>query len=119
MANNRIYLVHKPSGVGVYIGKHMGWEWYNGMDPTVLGTHINTFLAAITDHCIGAREHESVMVVMESSTDPSVETTWTECKNTADGLVHFTAPWSRPSDDVDSAKTTRSTTGMTQPAESE
>jgi hypothetical protein len=29
MANDRMYLVNKKSGVGVALGKHMGLEWYS------------------------------------------------------------------------------------------
>lgn len=29
MANNRMYLVHKPSGYHVYLGKRMGEGWYD------------------------------------------------------------------------------------------
>ena len=29
MANNRMYLVHKPSGYYVYLGKRMGEGWYD------------------------------------------------------------------------------------------
>lgn len=32
MANNRMYLTHRPSGLSVYLGKRMGWEWYNAPD---------------------------------------------------------------------------------------
>lgn len=28
MANNRMYLVHKPSGLNVCLGKRQGWGWY-------------------------------------------------------------------------------------------
>ena len=27
MANNRMFLVHRPSGIGVMIGKNFGREW--------------------------------------------------------------------------------------------
>jgi len=28
MANNRMYLIHKPTGTAVMLGKRMGWGWY-------------------------------------------------------------------------------------------
>lgn len=28
MANNRMYLIHRPSGLGVMLGKRMAWGWY-------------------------------------------------------------------------------------------
>lgn len=27
MANNRLFLVHGPSGLGVMLGKRLGWGW--------------------------------------------------------------------------------------------
>jgi len=40
MANNRIFLVHKPSGKRVTLGKRMGAGWYNSND---LKSQINDF----------------------------------------------------------------------------
>ena len=28
MANNRMFLVHRPSGLAVFLGKRMGHKWY-------------------------------------------------------------------------------------------
>lgn len=28
MANNRMFLVHEPSGIGLMLGKVLGQEWY-------------------------------------------------------------------------------------------
>ncbi len=28
MANNRVFLIHKPSKLGIMLGKRMGWGWY-------------------------------------------------------------------------------------------
>lgn len=30
MANNRMYIVHIPTGYAVCFGKRMGWGWYLG-----------------------------------------------------------------------------------------
>lgn len=29
MANNRMFLVHRPTGIGIMLGKHMGRGWYS------------------------------------------------------------------------------------------
>ena len=29
MANNRMYLIHSPTGQGVFVGKRMGHGWYD------------------------------------------------------------------------------------------
>ena len=28
MANNRMYLIHRPTGTAIMLGKRMGWGWY-------------------------------------------------------------------------------------------
>lgn len=30
MANNRMYLVHRPTGLAVFLGKRMEYGWYDG-----------------------------------------------------------------------------------------
>lgn len=32
MANNRLFLMHKPTGLALYLGKRMGHEWYSNHD---------------------------------------------------------------------------------------
>lgn len=32
MADERMYLLHEPSGFNVYLGKRMGWGWYGVPD---------------------------------------------------------------------------------------
>jgi len=36
MANNRMFLIHKPSKLGVGLGKRMGWGWYNAPEKAEL-----------------------------------------------------------------------------------
>jgi hypothetical protein len=74
MANNRMLLIHRPTGLAVVIGKHMGWRWY---DPpsrdtlTLLYDEVEKrtkTLADMEDFCIG----------MEScnANTPFVRTDW-------------------------------------------
>jgi len=34
MANERMFLLHVPSGYSVYLGKRMGWGWYDADEST-------------------------------------------------------------------------------------
>ena len=47
MANNRMYLVHKPSGLKFYLGKRMGWGWYCKPEEDLTGK-----LQKFFDECI-------------------------------------------------------------------
>jgi hypothetical protein len=51
MANNRMFLVHVPSGLGVNLGKRMAYGWYvrdeNGLG---LGSRLSAFYAMIEAH---------------------------------------------------------------------
>ena len=44
MANNRMWLVHKPSGERVLIGKRMAIGWYHTASNEKLGAMIKVFL---------------------------------------------------------------------------
>jgi hypothetical protein len=34
MANERMYILHRPSGYGAFLAKRMGWGWYNYTENT-------------------------------------------------------------------------------------
>lgn len=36
MANNRMWLIHRPSKLGVMLGKCMAWGWYEPPEATML-----------------------------------------------------------------------------------
>ena len=40
MANNRMFLLHNPSGLCVYLGKRLAWGWYSV--PKDLGKQLQT-----------------------------------------------------------------------------
>ena len=61
MANNRMYLVHKPSGLGVYLGKRMGYGWYDA--PEDLGVKMNDLF----EECIGEGNQDDFAIVMENA----------------------------------------------------
>ena len=45
MANNRLWLVHRPSGRRVFLGKRMAWGWYGAPEDT--GARLNAMFEAI------------------------------------------------------------------------
>ncbi len=59
MANNRMLLIHRPTGLAVIIAKHMGWEWSGTPDPERLELLFKTVAertprqADIEDFCLG------------------------------------------------------------------
>ncbi len=61
MANNRIYLVHKPTLAGVFIGKRMGWGWYS--QPK--GDSMEVFYDYVAENSKTAKEQDDFIIVME------------------------------------------------------
>lgn len=91
MANNRMYLVHRPSGIGVCICKRMAWYWYSPVNERSM----EEFFAAIADVSRSDAEQDDVMVVMEDCSAKSrfVETEWGKMTRYGVNLVRFSAPW--------------------------
>jgi hypothetical protein len=62
MANNRMYLVFKPTGDKVYLGKRMGYGWYNVPDDiqqqltNLFEVAENSYSGSQDDFCIGMEE---------------------------------------------------------------
>lgn len=65
MANNRMYLVHKPSKTGVYIGKRMGHGWYCGAQYDT-GKAIAEFYEYLENN-EDIREQDEFILVQEDS----------------------------------------------------
>jgi hypothetical protein len=65
MANNRMYLVHVPSGLAVYLGKTMGDEWYFSKDEQVaaVGTDLVRLYRVVFEEYGGSQDFT---VAMES-----------------------------------------------------
>lgn len=71
MANNRMYLVHKPTGYAFPLGKHMAGGWYG--QPADMGESLAEYL----DECfMDSGSRDSFAIAMESSDDPNVITDW-------------------------------------------
>lgn len=59
MANERMYLLHEPSGFYVPLGKRMGWGWYGV--PVDIGFHIRSLYELV--ECQEAEGDQDAFVV--------------------------------------------------------
>lgn len=62
MANNRMFLVHRPTGIAVIISKHMGWGWYNPTDEETM----QAFYELTVEKSENMAEMEDICLGMES-----------------------------------------------------
>ena len=66
MANNRMLLVHVPTGLAVCIGKRMDDGWYTN-DPETIWSGINELYSTIDELGIRGPERDAFALAMESS----------------------------------------------------
>ena len=65
MANNRMLLIHQPTGLAVVIAKHMGCGWYDPPPPDTLQLLYDEVerrtktLADMEDFCLGMESCEA------------------------------------------------------------
>jgi hypothetical protein len=71
MANNRLYLVHAPTGVGIGIGKRMGWGWYVGAtrDGRPMEPDLNLFYDHAIENLDPGDSQDDFVLVREDTTD--------------------------------------------------
>ena len=62
MANNRLYLIHKPSGERVLLGKRMAWGWY---DHGNLSERIEKFFNEAIGDCKTSAEQDDFELELE------------------------------------------------------
>lgn len=88
MANNRMYLVHQPSGLGFGLGKRMGWGWYSGWGGRQPGEYINAmnhFYDLCLAECEQSSDQDDFVVVLESD-----ESKWEATgEMVARGIIRF------------------------------
>ena len=44
-----MFLVHRPTGLAIYLGKRMGWGWYGAPEDT--GSELNRFYEYLEREC--------------------------------------------------------------------
>lgn len=85
MANNRLFLVHRPTGESVYLGKRMGYGWYGAYSD--LGSRLNEFFsrcaekgyaAALQKPWLGAADDQDdfVLAIEDASGSPNATDEW-------------------------------------------
>jgi len=84
MANNRMYLVHIPSGKAVFIAKRMSGGWYESQDN--IKRDIDIFLNSIKEDENETQDH--ICIAMENSGCKYVLTDWS-FKKSEDGKLQF------------------------------
>ena len=70
MANNRMFLIHKPSKLGIMLGKRMGYGWYNAPE----ADRLNDFYEYLAESVKG--EQDNFVLAMESCEGGSCFTGW-------------------------------------------
>lgn len=76
MANNRLWLVYRPTGKAVFLGKRMGYGWYHV--PQDVKARIEALFAHV-EECYPDNSQDDFMLAME------------ECQ--AQGNIHVSTQW--------------------------
>jgi len=65
MANNRMYLLHKPTGRAVFLGKRMAWGWYRVPDD--IKERLEALFEAVEDDA--GTSQDDFAIALECATD--------------------------------------------------
>ena len=72
MANNRMWLLHRPTGKAVFLGKRMGWGWYG--TPAGLTSKIEALFKAV---CAAETNQDDFCLAMEECSEaPEAFESW-------------------------------------------
>ncbi len=71
MANNRMFLIHKPTGIGVMLGKRMGWGWYSAPD----AERLNAFYTYLSND-LPEEKQDDFILAMEDCSDSGCFDDW-------------------------------------------
>lgn len=74
MANNRLWLVHRPTGESVFLGKRMGVGWYGAHND--LGSRINEFFSTCEDKGDANNQDDFVLAIEDASDAPNATDEW-------------------------------------------
>ena len=83
MANNRMFLIHKPTKLGVGLGKRRGWGWYNAPDREEL----ERFYDYLSDNPKGSQD--DFVLAMEDCTDSDCFGDWNYTGVDVEGFCLF------------------------------
>jgi len=82
MANNRMYLMHRPTRLALYLGKHMGWGWYDA--PEDSEQRLTAFFERVQDECKTNADNEDFCLAMESCDSGMIFTKWDKAEKDGD-----------------------------------
>lgn len=82
MANNRMWLIHKPSKLGIKLGKRLGWGWYAAPETSELERFYD-YLAEQADN------QDDFVLAMEDCTESSCFGDWEYTFQFIDGFRVF------------------------------
>lgn len=90
MANNRMFLVHVPTGLAAGLGKRMGWGWYTANADTT-GPGIQQLYDTLERDYAYEGEQDAFALAMEDTSGATLATGEWEYTNEkrADGLIQL------------------------------
>ena len=75
MANNRIWLVHRPTGFAVMLGKRMGYGWYLQEEPNQ-GKRMSDFFKRIEEAEYEGSQDDFVLAIEDGREAPDCTENW-------------------------------------------
>jgi hypothetical protein len=82
MANNRMFLIHKPSKLGVMLGKRMGWGWYAAPEKEEL----DRFYEYLSGN---EEDQDAFIIAMEDCSESNCFDDWRYTPKKVDGFILF------------------------------
>jgi len=83
MANNRMFLIHKPTRLGVMLGKRMAWGWYKAPEQSEL----MRFFEYLENN--PKESQDDFILAMEDCTESTCFDEWRYTSETVDGFTVF------------------------------
>jgi len=84
MANNRMYLIHKPSKLGICLGKRMAWGWYGAPNQNFL----DQFFTFLSENYLEGSQDDFVLA-MEDCSESTCLDKWVCTKERIGGFSVF------------------------------
>lgn len=92
MANNRMFLVHIPTGLAACLGKRMGWGWYIFKETEeILGGNVARLFEVLEhEYAYGEGKQDDFAVALEDANGATLATdNWKYGPIREDGLVQL------------------------------
>lgn len=91
MANNRMFLVHLPTGLAALLGKRMGWGWYMSEETQAkMGDRVGLLFEVLEHEHSYAEKQDDFAVALEDASGATLATgAWQYGTHREDGLVQL------------------------------